>query len=96
MKTVTPSGKDFMSISLMADVPYNLVTGRIKTVVQGNRQLNGAKIGTEMTTCGRNGVQKKFPDLNGKIGKLFRLQFLQIGWRVYSFKQHVDSLPCKA
>ena len=48
-KLIAATGKDLMTISLVTHVPYQLVIGRIKNVVQGNRQLDNTKAGRKMT-----------------------------------------------
>ena len=46
---ITPAGQNFVRISLMTDVPDQLVIGRVENVVQGHRQFDDAEACAEVT-----------------------------------------------
>ena len=41
----TAAGKNFVSISLMSDIPYQTIIRRVKNIMQGDSQLDRTKIG---------------------------------------------------
>ena len=49
MHLVFASGKDFVRITLMTDVPNQLVFRRVINIVQSHRQLDCAQVAGEMT-----------------------------------------------
>src|SRR4029077_20288033 len=48
IKTIEPSGKHFVDVSLMTDVHNESVVRRVKNPVQGNRQFNHTEIWAQM------------------------------------------------
>ena len=53
--TIPTPCQDLMRITLMADVPDQLVLGRVKHRMQRDGQLNNAKPCAQMPTCLRHG-----------------------------------------
>ena len=47
-KHVAAAGKDFVSVSLMAYIPYQLVVRRVKHIVQGNAKFYNSKAGSKV------------------------------------------------
>jgi hypothetical protein len=60
---VPPSGQDLVRVGLMADVPDQLVCGRIEDIMQRNREFDNAETGAEMAAghCdGADGLSPQF------------------------------------
>ena len=75
---VFAAGEDFVRIALMADVPNQMVFGRVVHIVQGDGQLDRAQIAGEMPAGFAYRIQQKLPQLGGDLGQLFFIQTAQI------------------
>ncbi len=53
-----PSGQDLVGIGLMAHVPHQPIERGVVDVVQGDRQLDGAKAGGEMAAGAAHRAQQ--------------------------------------
>src|SRR5213594_3884163 len=70
MKALLASREQFMDVGLMAYVPDEFILGRAENVVQGEGQLDDAKIGPEMAAVFGQNVDQLLPDLLGQLLKL--------------------------
>jgi hypothetical protein len=61
MEGFPPAGEYFMSVSLMANVPYQLVIWGIIYVVKGNGQFHHSKAGSKMTTMYTHHIDDVLP-----------------------------------
>ena len=75
---VFASGKDFVRIALVSDIPHQLVFGRVVNVVQRNRQFDRAQIAGEMPAGLPDRFQQKGAQLAGKVRQLFFVQTAQV------------------
>src|SRR6187551_2233627 len=64
---VTPAGQNFVRISLVADVPDQLVIGRIKNVVKGHREFDDTEARAEVTACDGDRVDRFSAQLIGNL-----------------------------
>ena len=64
MHLVFTAGEDFVRITLMTDVPNQLVFRRVINVVQSHRQLNRAQVAGEMTAGLTDGYQLFSVEIN--------------------------------
>ena len=56
--TVTPAGQDFVRISLVSDVPDQLVIGRVENVVKGHREFDDAEARAEVAAGDGDSVDR--------------------------------------
>ena len=49
MKNVSPACKNLMPVSLMTHIPYYLVVGSIKNMMQSNSEFDNPQAGTKMS-----------------------------------------------
>ena len=61
------AGEDFVRIALMADVPNQLVFGRVVHIVQGDGQLDRAQIAGEMPAGFAYRIQQECPQFGGNL-----------------------------
>ena len=62
----------------MADVPDDLVAGRIELVEQRDAQLDHAQAGTDMATGDGAALDEPVTDLLGQLGKLVAAEALEV------------------
>ena len=48
---IASAGKDFVPISLVGDIPDNLILRQVKDIVECNRQFDSAQTGGQMPAC---------------------------------------------
>ena len=75
---VAPAGNDLVRVGLMPHVPDQAVAGRVEHVVEGNRQLDHAKPGTQMAAGLRNRVNGLGPQLLGNLLQVLDREAAQI------------------
>src|SRR5689334_483611 len=71
--TVTASGQDFMRISLMANIPDELVGRRVENIVQRDGQLDDAEARTKMSAGGGDHVDGLGAQLIGNLPEVARI-----------------------
>ncbi len=64
---VTPAGQNFVRISLVTDVPDQLVIGRVKNVVKGHREFDDAEARAEVTAGDGDRVDRFSAQLIGNL-----------------------------
>src|SRR5688572_7154598 len=67
MELVAPSRQDLVPISLVSNVPDQLVFRSIKDIVQRDRKLNGTETGSQMPARLRDGVDHEAAQLICKL-----------------------------
>ena len=82
----SPSCKDFMRISLVTDIPYELVDGGFEIIVECNRELYDAKPCAKVPSGPTNRIQHEMAKLPGKVIQLFWRQLSKVGWIVDSIE----------
>src|SRR5690606_17834979 len=73
MKLLASSGKDFMPISLMPYIPYELVIRSIEHIMQGYGKLGYAQTCSKMTAVHTDTVNNKLTQL---IANLLQLRLI--------------------
>ena len=81
------AGQDFVRIALMADIPDQMVFGRVVHIMQCHRQLDRAQVTGEMAARLTDGIQQKFAQFGGDLRQLFFLQTAQILRRIDNIEQ---------
>ena len=67
---VSTTGQDLVGVGLVANVPENLVPGRIENAVESHRDLAGAEIGPEVSPDLPDDLDDVGPDLVGELLEL--------------------------
>lgn len=67
VKALVSACEQLMGISLMSDIPDELVARGIELLMHGESQLHDAEIGREMTAVLRDRVDKNGAYLGGKL-----------------------------
>ena len=70
-KFFSSAGKNFMAISLVAYVPYQLVIGGIKNIMQCYSQFNHAKTGAKMAPINTNYINNILAKFIANLVQLF-------------------------
>ena len=81
---IAPPGQDFMRVTLVADIPDDLVTRRVKDRMKGHRQLNNSQARPQMPAGFRHGRYRFGPQLVRQLRQLRIRQAFQIGRTGYS------------
>ena len=68
-----------MGIGLVADVPEDLVRGRVQQAVEGDRQLAGAEVGPEVAADLADRVDDQLAHLLCDLLELLVRELLQVG-----------------
>ena len=84
---VLAAGEDLVGIGLVADVPEDLVRGRVEQAVQRDRQLAGAEVGAEVAADLTDRVDDQLADLLRNLLELLVGEPSQVGGRVDRVKQ---------
>jgi hypothetical protein len=82
VEPVPPAGQHLVGIGLVADVPEDLVPGRVEQAVQRDGELAGAQVGAEMAADLPDRVDDLLPDLLGHLLELVVRELAQIRGRV--------------
>jgi hypothetical protein len=82
MQIVAAAGEDLMSVSLVSNVPNELVVWRVKHVMHCDGQLNGPERGTCVAADARAGVDDELTDLVGNFLKVLYFELPQVGGRI--------------
>jgi hypothetical protein len=72
------SGKDLMAISLMTDVPNQLIIRRVKDIVKGYRQLDYPQAGRKMPTVNADDIDDILAEFIANLVQLLPAQQLEI------------------
>ena len=75
VKAAFPAGKQFVDITLMADVPDELVFGRVENAVQGDRQFHHTQVRAEMTAVFGKDGDEFASNFLGQLLQLVELEF---------------------
>ena len=76
--TLATTGKNFVRIGLVSNIPDDAVLRRVEHVVQRHGQLYRAQVGAEMATCLRHAFQHKAAQLVGQRLQLRARQLAQV------------------
>ena len=84
---VAPPGEDLVRIGLVADVPDQLVVGRVEHVVQRHREFHDAEAGAEMAAGLGDGVDGLGTQFVGELAQLLGGKVLQIAGKADAIEQ---------
>ncbi len=76
-----------MRIGLVADVPDQLVDGRVEHIVQRHRQFDHAEPGAEMAAGLRHGIDQFGAQLVGELRQVGFRQLAQVGRELDTVEQ---------
>ena len=76
---IPASREDLMPISLVADVPYQLIIGGIEAIMQGDGELDHSQAGREMTTMNADRIYDILPQFGGYLVQLFPAKLFKVG-----------------
>ncbi|MBA7474464.1 hypothetical protein ES707_09818 [subsurface metagenome] len=65
-----------MNVTLVTNVPDDLIPWAVKYPVQSDGKLNHAQVGSKVTTGNGNGVNQLLPEFTGKLFELTLAQLL--------------------
>ena len=69
-----------MGVSLVTDIPYELVDGGFVKIVEGNRELDDTKACTKVPAGLTNRIQHEMAKLSGKVIQLLWRQLSKVEW----------------
>src|SRR5204862_192150 len=87
VELVAAAGQDLVRVGLMADVPDDLVLGRLEQGVQRHRDLACAEVGAEVAADLADGVDDVLADLLGDLLELVFGEGVEVGGTVDARKQ---------
>ena len=79
---VAAAGEDLVRVGLVADVPEDLVAGRVEQAVQGDGQLAGAEVGAEVAADLADRVDDVGAHLLRDLLQLLVVELVQVGGAV--------------
>ena len=79
MKPILAAGEDFIGVSLMANVPHQLVLRRVEDLEQGHGQLHGAQIGRQVPARAADRLNDQLADFTRQLVQSLQAQGPQIG-----------------
>jgi hypothetical protein len=68
-----------MPVSLVPNIPNQLIERRIKNIMQSHGKLHHAKAGTEMSAIDRYYINNKLPEFLAKLRQPGRFKLAEIG-----------------
>ncbi len=84
---VAAAGEDLVRVGLVADVPEDLVAGRVEQAVQGDGQLAGAEVGAEVAADLADRVDDVGAHLLRDLLQLLVVELVQVGGRIDPLQQ---------
>ena len=81
-RLVAAAGEDLVRVGLVADVPEDLVAGRVEQAVQGDGQLAGAEVGAEVAADLTDRVDDVGAHLLRDLLQLLVVELVQVGGAV--------------
>ena len=87
VKTIETPGKHFVDIALVTHVHDEAITRRVEHAMQGNRQLNHAKVRPEMSSSLGKDFDQFIAHFLCKLRQLLFAQRFDICWRTDAVEQ---------
>src|SRR5258708_4423102 len=78
MKICSSACQNFMPICLVAHIPYQLIIGSIKNVVNSNGQFNNSQARSKMSALFRHHINNELAQLLAKLWQLLFFQFTKV------------------
>src|ERR1700683_1004400 len=79
---------ELVYVRLVTRIPEDHVARGLEDTVQGERQLNDAEVGAEMSAGRGDCVDDECPDLVCESRQFLGAQTAKVSWAVYSFEEH--------
>ena len=79
VEPLAAAGEDLVRVGLVADVPEDLVAGRVEQAVQRDRELAGAEVGAEVAADLADRVDDQLADLLRELLELVVVEALEVG-----------------
>ncbi len=86
-QALAAAGEDLVGVGLVADVPEDLVAGRVEQAVERDGELAGAEVGAEMAADLADRVDDVFAHLLRDLGQLLLVEIVQVGGTIDSLQQ---------
>ena len=86
---VAPASENLMRVGLVADVPDQLVAGRVEHVVQGNGQFHDAEPGTKMASGFGHSIDRLATQFVGELAKLIGGEVFQVARKPDPVEQRI-------
>lgn len=86
MKNITPACQDLVAISLVSNIPYDLVEWSIKNMVKGHCEFHHTQACTEMTWIGGNHLYNVLAQLFTELYQLIRFKGFHVSRTLYGFE----------
>ncbi len=77
----TPPSENLVGIGLVPHVPHQPIFRGVVEIMQGQGQLNRAKVGRQMSAGLTDRIHQKFAQFTGQLRQLLFVQTAQIRWR---------------
>src|SRR5690606_18470347 len=77
-KHIPAAGEDFMPVSLVAYIPYQLIVGGIKNIVQRNGKLHHTEACAKMPTMNAHHIHDVLAQFFTNLQQLILTQFLKV------------------
>src|SRR5450759_3483018 len=84
MKNILPACKDLMCISLVADIPDDLIERSIEYIMDSNGKFNRTQAGTQVSGICGDHINDELPDLCAEPGNIFNFQLPKVRRVIYS------------
>ena len=72
------AGEQLVDVGLVARVPEDGVPGTVEHPVEGQRQLHGPEVGTQVAAGATNRLHDPFADLGGQAAQFVRSEVAQV------------------
>ena len=86
VELIASARKNFMAVSLMSHIPYQLVVGGIEYVVKGNGKFHYSEARPEMAPVNRNRIDNVLPKVLANQVKVLLRYLPQVGRKTYSLE----------
>lgn len=91
VKNLSPSGQNFVAVSLVPHIPYELIVRRVEDVMQCDGELYYTETGTEMTPFGGDYI---YNEVSQFIADLRQLSLLDLGAKICGNINLTEERPC--
>src|SRR5260370_5654977 len=93
MEALTASSEKLMNVRLMPNVPDKQIFWSMKDRVKSHRQLNYAKIRSQMTSSHRNFFDDLIPHFLCQLFHLSKCHSTQLLWTINTIKNPCQGFP---
>jgi hypothetical protein len=86
-KSIEPTGKHFVDVTLMADVHYETVTRGVEHAMQRNGQLHNAQVRSQVPARLRENLDQLVAHFLSELRQILLTKRFDVGWRTDSVEQ---------